>query len=366
MSHGGGIAPRASLGGKEKRGRARWGVNELSWRVAVGVDTRRPVLAYWVHNLDPFAVSFGDGLGIRWYGLAYLAAFAVGYFLYLHLAKRGYSVIPADKVGDFITGTAVFGVLLGGRAGFVLFYDFDAFLRDPLMFFRVWEGGMSAHGGMLGVVFYTLWYAWRHDVNWPGLGDNIVVAAPLGLFFGRMANFVNGELFGRPTALPWAVKFPKEIYELPASVQIRFLESARQSVGGGIGIAEAVSSVSVSPDWAAAAGEFLTPRHPSQIYEGMLEGALLFAMLWMLRTRVRTANGVVTGAFFVGYALLRSLCEIFREPDSGYVGALTKGQFLSVFLLLIGIGFWVGAWLRPSYPPALASGAGVDKIRHTA
>ncbi len=313
------------------------------------------MIAYWVHNLDPFAIEFGGGFGIRWYGLAYLAAFAAAYFLYLHLAKRGYSAIPAAKVGDFITGTAVFGVLLGGRAGFILFYDLNAFLRDPLIFFRVWEGGMSAHGGMLGVVFYTLWYAWRNDVNWPGLGDNLVVGAPLGLFFGRMANFINGELYGRASGVPWAMKFPKEIYELPEPVQVRFLASGRQVAGGGVGLEEAVNAVTESPQWAQLAGEFLTPRHPSQIYEGMLEGALLFAVLWILRTRVRTANGVVTGAFFVGYALLRSLCEIFREPESGDVGLLTKGQFLSVFLVFIGLGFWIGARVRPSYPPALAA-----------
>ncbi len=313
------------------------------------------MLAYWIHNLDPFAVQFGHGFGIRWYGLAYLAAFAAGYFIYLHLAKRGYSVIPADKVGDFITGTAVFGVLLGGRTGFVLFYDFDAFLRDPLMFFRVWEGGMSAHGGMLGVVFYTLWYAWRNNVNWPGLGDNLVVGAPLGLFFGRMANFINGELYGRPASVPWAIQFPNEIYELPGAEQARFLTGARQVAGGGVSMEEAVAALPGSSGWAQLASDFLTPRHPSQIYEGLLEGLLLFALLWILRTRIRTANGVITGAFFVGYALVRSLCEVFREPESGYIGLLTKGQFLSVFLLVIGIGFWIGARLRPSYPPALSA-----------
>ena len=310
------------------------------------------MIAYWVHNIDPFAVQFGNGFGIRWYGIAYLAAFAAAYFVYLHLAKRGFSVIPADKVGDFITGCAVFGVLVGGRLGHFLFYDRAALFSDPLVFFRVWEGGMSAHGGILGVVVYTLWYAWRHQVNWPGLGDNLVVGAPLGLFFGRMANFINGELYGRPASVPWAVKFPQEIYELPVGKQREILALAQSAGGEPAGLEQIVTAVSSSPDWRETLGAFLTPRHPSQIYEGLLEGVLLFAILWIVRTRVRTANGVITGAFFVGYAILRSIGEFFRAPEDGYVGFLTAGQFLSVFIFLIGIGFWIAAKLRPSYPPA--------------
>ncbi len=312
------------------------------------------MIAYWVHNLDPFALQFGGGFGIRWYGLAYLTAFLAGYCVYRHLAKCGFSVIPAEKVGDFITGCAVFGVLVGGRLGYMLFYDFQGFMHEPLMFFRVWEGGMSAHGGMLGVVFYTLWYAWRHNVNWPGLGDNLVVGAPLGLFFGRLANFVNGELYGRASDVRWAIKFPKELYELPVAAQREVLASAQQAAGGPAGIEDLLAALPGSPALVEAVAPHLTPRHPSQIYEALLEGAVMFALLWLLRTRVRTANGVVTGTFFVGYALLRSAGEFLREPDSGYVGLLTMGQFLSVFLFLIGIGFWVAAWLRPSYPPAFA------------
>lgn len=310
------------------------------------------MIAYWVHNLDPFALQFGGGFGIRWYGLAYLTAFLAGYFVYRHLAKRGFSVIPAEKVGDFITGCAVFGVLVGGRLGYMLFYDFQGFIRDPVTLFRVWEGGMSAHGGMIGVVLYTLWYAWRHKVNWPGLGDNLVVGAPLGLFFGRMANFINGELYGRASDVSWAIKFPKELYELPVAGQREVMAGAQEVAGAPVGIDELLAAVPGSPALAEAVAPYLTPRHPSQIYEALLEGALLFALLWLLRTRVRTANGVVTGAFFVGYAVLRSAGEFFRQPDSGYVGPLTMGQFLSVFLFLIGIAFWIGAWLRPSYPPA--------------
>lgn len=316
------------------------------------------MLAYWVHNLDPFALQLGNGFGIRWYGLAYLAAFLAGYLIYRHMARRGFSVIPADKVGDFITGCAVFGVLLGGRLGYMLFYDFSGFLSNPLIFVRVWEGGMSAHGGILGVVLYTLWYAWRHNVNWPGLGDNLVVGAPLGLFFGRMANFINGELYGRASNVPWAVKFPKELYELPVAVQRDVLARLQNVTGSPLGIDDVTAGASGSPGLHDLLAPYLTPRHPSQIYEGLLEGLVLFGALWLLRTRVRTPNGVVTGAFFVGYAVLRSFGEFFREPDAGYVWLLTRGQFLSAFLLLVGIGFWVGARLRPSYPPALQTRTG--------
>ena len=312
------------------------------------------MIAYWVHNLDPFAVQFGGGFGVRWYGLAYLAAFAAAYFVYVSLARRGFSVIPADKVGDFITGCAVFGVLIGGRLGEMLFYNFSGFLQDPLVFFRVWEGGMSAHGGILGVMLYTLWYAWRHDVNWPGLGDNLVVGVPLVLFFGRLANFINGELFGRPSEVAWAVKFPKEIYQAPVEAQRAVLARAQEMFAGPVGLDEVLSAVPGSAELTAMVGGFLTPRHPSQIYEALLEGLLLFGLLWMVRSKVRTPNGVITGLFFVGYAVTRSVAEIFRSPDAGYVGWLTKGQFLSVFVLLIGVGFLVAAWRRPVYPAAWA------------
>jgi phosphatidylglycerol---prolipoprotein diacylglyceryl transferase len=314
------------------------------------------MIAYWVHNWDPFALQFGGGFGVRWYGLAYLAAFAASFFLYRDLAQRGFAVIPADKVGDFITGCAVFGVLIGGRLGYVLFYDFGAFVREPLMFFRVWEGGMSAHGGILGVAVYTLWYAWRHQVNWPGLGDNLVIGAALGIFFGRLANFVNGELYGRPTEMAWAVKFPKELYEAPAETQREVLAAAQERFAAPVGLEELVASVPGSAEVTVLLGQFLTPRHPSQIYEALLEGLLLFVLLWTVRIKVRMPNGVITGLFFVGYALTRSLAESFRFPDAGYVGLLTRGQFLSVFLLLIGLGFLVAAWQRPLYPRAWAGG----------
>lgn len=319
------------------------------------------MMAAWVHQLDPFVVQFGGGFGIRWYGVAYLAAFAAAYFVYVLLARRGFSVIPADRVGDFITGCAVFGVLLGGRLGYMLFYDLDGFLRDPLLFFRVWDGGMSAHGGILGVTAYTLWYAWKHGVNWPGLGDCLVVGAPLGLFFGRMANFINGELYGRPSDAAWAVKFPQEIYALPVGTQREILARAQEMSGTPAGLEQIVAAVPESPALREMLAGYLTPRHPSQIYEGVLEGLVLFAVLWVVRTRFRVANGVVTGIFFCGYALLRAAGEFAREPDAGLVWGMTRGQFLSIFLLAIGIGFLVAARIRPVFPPAWAVRAGLGQ-----
>jgi phosphatidylglycerol:prolipoprotein diacylglycerol transferase len=169
-----------------------------------------------------------------------------------------------------------------------------------------------------------------------------------------MANFINGELYGRPAEVGWAVKFPKELYEAPVETQREVLARAQEMFAGPVGMDEVLAAVPGSADLARVVGEFLVPRHPSQVYEALLEGALLFAVLWIVRTRVRVPNGVITGLFFVGYALTRSLAESFRFPDAGYVGLLTKGQFLSIFLLLIGVGFLVGAWRRPVYPGAWA------------
>ena len=140
------------------------------------------ILAYYVHDLSPFLIRFGGGIGIRWYGLSYLAGFIVGILLYKRLAVKGYSALRPDQVVDFVTMGALFGVLLGGRLGYLLFYDAGQFFHDPLIFFRVWEGGMASHGGILGFSIYTFWYARRHHLSFRNLGDNLVVVAPIGLF----------------------------------------------------------------------------------------------------------------------------------------------------------------------------------------
>lgn len=310
------------------------------------------MLAHYVHDLSPFLLRFNENFGLRWYGLAYVGAFLMGIVVVRSLSRRGWCDIPPDKVSDFIIGGAIFGVLLGGRLGYMLFYRPGEFLQNPLMIIRVWDGGMSAHGGIIGLLLYTLWYSRRHKVAWRNIGDNLVVAAPIGLFLGRIANFINGELYGRATQVWWAMQFPKEMYDEQFSQQARqhILFEAQQINPAWVTDQAVIDNVAHSPQLRSVLAETLTLRHPSQIYEALLEGALLFAILWILRTRFRLANGVLTGVFFAGYAILRCVGELFREPDAALTGPFTRGQFLSFFLFLIGVAFILSAKLRPAYP----------------
>ena len=288
------------------------------------------MLAYYVHDLSPFVLRFGPNFGIRWYGFSYVLAFLVGFWLFRRLARKGYSDLPPERAGDFITLAALAGVLLGGRVGYILFYRFDEFLRDPLMALKVWEGGMSSHGGILGLLVFTLIYSRVQRISWTDLGDNLVVVAPLGILFGRLANFINGELWGRPATVPWAVICPKA----------PLVDDAHRVRVDTLGI-------------------FANPRHPSQIYQALLEGALLFAVLFLVRMRIRTPNGILTGLFFVLYAVLRIVGEVFREPDPGaaLILGLTRGQFLSLFMIAIGAGFIVQALRKRQYPKRLKEAA---------
>ena len=308
------------------------------------------MLAYYVHDLSPFLLRFGGNFGVRWYGLAYVAGFILGILIVRRLSRLGYCDIPVEKVSDFIIGGALFGVLLGGRLGYMLFYDLGNFLQNPLIFFRIMDGGMSAHGGMLGLTLYTFWYSHKHQVSWRNIGDNLVVAAPIGLCLGRLANFINGELYGRVSAVPWAVQFPKELYEASEERVQQVLTQAAAVNPSWITVEDLLENVGHSPALREILAGALSPRHPSQLYEAALEGILLFAILWILRTHFRLPNGILTGAFFIGYAVLRIIAELFREPDAPLTGSLTRGQFLSVFLLAIGIGFFLSAWLRPQFP----------------
>jgi phosphatidylglycerol:prolipoprotein diacylglycerol transferase len=311
------------------------------------------MLAYYLHDFDPFVFHFSENVGPRWYGMAYVLAFIFGYGLLRFLAKRGYADLPASKVGDFITGCALFGVILGGRLGYVFFYK-PEMLREPLSILRVWEGGMSAHGGMIGVLLFTFYFAHRHKLSWTNLGDNLVVATPIGLFFGRCANFINGELYGRATNLPWAMQFPKELLDHPAEAQRAV--SACAQVDPSLTTPEAiVSAVHRQPEVVAALRSILTPRHPSQLYEAFFEGIVLFTILWIVRTRTRQPNGVLTGLFFVCYAIFRIVIEYFREPDASMVAGFTRGQFFSFFLIAIGLAFIVCAKIWPSYPKKISS-----------
>lgn len=253
--------------------------------------------AFWVHNLNPVLFHLWGPLAIRWYGLSYLLGFLGGYFILQRLSKRGEFAVPPQELTNFVAYIAIYGVLLGGRIGYVFFYAFDEFLRDPLFLFRVWEGGMASHGGILGVIFVVLWYSWKKKYAFWNLTDGLALVAPIGLFFGRIANFINGELWGRPADVPWAVIFPQAGDPVP------------------------------------------TPRHPSQLYEAFGEGLFLFTALWLLRRTSRgKRDGIISAAFLLLYAAARIIVEFFREPDSTvYFGWLTKGQFYSCFMVLTAI-----------------------------
>jgi len=252
-----------------------------------------------------------------------------------------------------------------------------------MVVFWVWEGGTASHGGILGVALFTWCYAKKHRVSWAALSDGLCVVSPLGLFFGRMANFINGELYGRvANGVAWAVKFPATLLDSKApesqllgeivakaadaakadpnmASSYQALESARtawkmayesgnlEDMGAAHGaLAQRVLEANrESGNVTAAIGNYLEPRHPSQIYEALLEGLLLFGILWIVRIRFPKAPaGLLTGLFFGLYALFRIFCEYFREPDADKVGFLTKGQFFSLFMFLFAAGFLAHAW----------------------
>jgi phosphatidylglycerol:prolipoprotein diacylglycerol transferase len=308
------------------------------------------VLGYYLHHLDPFIFHITRTIGPRWYGMAYVLAFLSGYLLLRVLSRRGYADLPVARVADFITGCALFGVILGGRLGYVFFYQ-PEMLRNPISIFQVWKGGMSSHGGMFGLILFTLYYARRHNLSWLNLGDNLVVTAPIGLFFGRCANFINGELYGRVATVPWAMQFPKELLDHPNEADAAV--AGLRSIDPGLTSPEAIADAAGRPEVKAILRPILNPRHPSQLYEAFFEGIVLFAILWIVRTRSRQPNGVLTGLFFICYAALRIVVEYFREPDASLIAGFTRGQFFSFFLIAIGIAFIVAAKKQPTYPKNL-------------
>ncbi len=255
------------------------------------------MLAHWVHNLNPFLGPHWGKIGLRYYGLAYVLGFVGGWLLLRAATRAGRSPVTLEGVDDLIFAV-VLGVLLGGRLGYFLlgYTPLSALGADPLTLFRVTDGGMASHGGFVGVVVALAWFARRRKVSFLALGDLVVSVVPLGLLLGRIANFINGELWGKPATVPWAVIFA--------------------NTGGG-------------PE----------PRHPSQLYEAALEGALLLAwMQWRFwRTEVTRARpGRLAGEFLTGYALVRMFGEIFREPDAALILGVSRGTFYSVFLLAAG------------------------------
>lgn len=322
-------------------------------------------LAAWLNDLNPVALRLADWLQIRWYGLAYVAGFAATWLLMRWMARTGRSVLPEADLADFVTFTALFGVMLGGRLGYMVLYDAPHFFANPLIFFQLGQGGMASHGGILGIVVFTWFYARRKKVSWPGLGDLLVVGAPLGIFFGRLANFINGELWGHPTtAVPWAVKFPQEALdarahpELAETVYGRIAEQLGPEAAGKHPH-EALTRLlrDGDPMLRTTLEAALPARHPSQLYEAVLEGLLLFLILFLIRWRwPRLPHGWLTGWFFILYGLFRIVGEIWRVPDArglSWLAPLSPGQQYSLPMLLIGALF---LWNAVRRGPSLGTG----------
>jgi phosphatidylglycerol---prolipoprotein diacylglyceryl transferase len=299
----------------------------------------QPVFAYYLHDLSPHIFQFGDKFALHWYGLSYLLGFYLAYCVMRWLARRGLSELKEAQVGDFISLVAIFGVVLGGRVGYMLLYDWEGFVQNPLRLFAVWSGGMASHGGIAGVALFCLWYARRHRISWTGLGDTLVCGAPLGVFCGRMANFINGELFGRVTDASWAVKFPTEL------LHEDFVHQGGQPISLPVGMQhshEIVAWFSQQPGGREQLEAMLHPRHPSQLYEGLGEGLVLSIVLILVRVLwPRLPHGVLTGLFFLLYAVARISLECVRQPDSGSEAILgmTRGQFFSLFMVVSGLAF---------------------------
>lgn len=313
------------------------------------------MLAYFVDNFSPFMIRFGPNFGIRWYGFSYLLAFFCGFLLLRWLAQHRYCALPPGKVGDYILFASL-GVVVGGRLGFALFYRPAQFLVDPLFVFRVWDGGMSSHGGMIGLTSATFFYARSQRIPWLSLADNIAVVAPVGLFLGRCANFINGELYGRSSTMRWAMQFPKEAIDLPVIGQ-RVLAAAHAIRPDSGDLEEVIRQARHNAGLTNMLQQILTPRHPSQLYEALLEGVFLFGCLWLLRVRSRLPRGMLAGIFLLLYAIVRVIVEVFREPDAPLTGPFTRGQTLSLLLIVGGICFVLYARRTRQYeimPPSVS------------
>ena len=320
-------------------------------------------IATYIHHLDPIIVNLpGTPLAVRWYGLAYVAGFVLGYLVLMQLSKRRMYCVEPDKLGDFITAVCLFGVLAGGRLGEFFFYWLPAhglsgLWADPLWVFRVWEGGMASHGGILAVLLVAIYWAWRH--KWPILGvcDGLAIVAPIGLFFGRVANFINGELYGRlcPADSAVAMKFPQEIIELPAEQQQQALQAIEQEAGAPLNALRAVNEqgqftestldtilrlTRENDSVREALGQYLSPRYPSQLFEALGEGLIIFLVLITLRLVWKKApSGVFSALFSLMYAAARIITECYREPDAPMWGSITRGQYLSFAVILMGLAF---------------------------
>lgn len=258
------------------------------------------MFGFYVHDLNPFLIEFGQGWGIRYYGMAYVAGFLAWFYGLRWFRNRGWSALSDDQISELLLYT-VLGVLIGGRLGYCLLYDWAETIRHPIRVVAFWHGGlrgMASHGGIAGALTGFLLWARKARVDGWGVADNAAVLAPVGIFLGRLANFINGELWGKPSQVPWAVIFP---------------DSGTQ-----------------------------VPRHPSQIYEALGEGLLLGCVMYWLRSKNLLPSGRVTGAFFIVYGIIRVGLEVFREPDGGdpLLAGLSRGQWFSIGLIIVGAGIF--------------------------
>ena len=276
-------------------------------------------------GLHPVLFEWG-WFKLRWYSLGYLAGIAVGWWYLLKLLAQPGAPM-ARRHADDLVFYATLGIILGGRLGYVLFYRLGDYLREPLEIFQIWDGGMSFHGGVIGTSLGIFYLAWRQKLNWLRVHDYVALCTPFGLFFVRLANFVNSELWGKETDVPWAIRFCE---------------------GGEVGPA-----CTVGP-----------PRHPSQLYEAGLEGLLLFAVLWFLfwKTDARYQPGKLVGFFLLVYGLSRFLVELVRQPDRGLENlswGLSMGQTLTVPMILGGLYLIATAKKRRERVEPVAGGASV-------
>lgn len=343
-----------------------------------------------VHDFDPFALRISGDFGIRWYGLSYMMGFICAYFMIQWLVRRQRSTLTAQMVGDFITYAAI-GTLVGGRLGYVVFYGPDLFLKFKSVFpywgvLAVNEGGMASHGGMIGIVVACLLFARKYSVNALYLFDLVSVVGPIGVFFGRIANFINGELVGRPCdpSFPLAVKFPQDIFLWPAQEfnklneltpvvekvgvgseqwlelvqKFRFDLGAREQIYGILNkIVTSIQEGNVAAKEAIA--PLLTPRYPSQLFAAVGEGLFLFVFLFFLWRKPRKP-GFIAASFIVLYAMVRVSDEYFRMPDA-HIGfqwlGLTRGQWLSLAMFVVGL-IMMFIWNRASSLPIAGWGRG--------
>lgn len=337
----------------------------------------------WVHNLDPFLIQFSDSFGIRWYGLAYVTGFICAFLFMKWFSEKKISPLTVEQASDFLTAL-ILGVLLGGRLGYALFYAPELFtdFRSSMPYWgvlAVWEGGMASHGGFLGVWIACLYFSWRHKISFPHLGDLTVVGAMIGIGFGRIANFINGELMGRVCSadFPLAVKFPQDMY--------RWIGYSPEKLST---LKEPAHLLGVSPaDWnkwtdnvqiyksqfykladqiihqiqsgnetmIAAMRPLLEPRHPSQLYASLTEAWIPLAII-MLLWRKPQKPGVMGSVFIIIYSFGRIFNEQFRLPDAHIANlaeqplGISRGQFISLFLLVIGVVFLIWSYKREAKP----------------